>query len=163
MNWYAGSNPGCGPSGVPSSARVDIATANNVTWQDAFQFDPTGATGSSNAFFPPGSSGPNWVLTPNHLITIKGNRLQTTALLTIDSGKTGCLMVVIDDANNRILHTNVPDMVIGGTAAATGVTGAGLIPGCYVYDWIMYDNSVPPIRTGLMHGRFILQDGVGNE
>jgi hypothetical protein len=165
MNWYADGTPWGGPSGVPTSARVDLATSNNATWQDAFQFDPTGSTGAPTPnFWPPGSTGPNWTLTPNHLITIKGNRLQTVPLMTIDSGKTGCQLIVIDDAINRILHTNVSDMVLTGVVTGTtGATGQGLIPGTYVYDWIMYDNSVPPIRTALMHGKFVLSDGVGGE
>src|SRR6516164_4709930 len=151
-----------GPSGVPTSARIDIATVNNVTWEDAFQFDGTGPTGNTPNFWPPGTTGPQWTLAgQNHLITIKGNRLQASPLLRIDSGVTGCQMIVVDDANNRILHTLVPDTVLSGTGAATGVTGPGLIPGTYVYDWVMYDGSSPPIRIALMHGKFVVQDGVG--
>jgi hypothetical protein len=157
MSYYGG-----GPSGVPTSARVDIATSNNVTWQDAFQFDPTGPTGSQPNFWPPGVTGPAWTLfNQSFLITIKGNRLQPAALLTIDSGQPGCVMVIVDDPNNRVLHTNVPDAVLAGLTGATGVTGAGLIPGQYVYDWIMYDQSNPAVRVALMHGKFVLQDGVG--
>jgi hypothetical protein len=152
-----------GPSGVPTSARVDITTPNNATWEDAFQFDPTGATGSSNAFWPPGLTGPQWTLFgQNHKITIKGNRLQTAAALIIDSGVTGSTVVITDDPNNRILHVNVPDTVMtGGVTGWTGVTGPGLIPGTYVYDWVMYDGSSPPIKVQMMHGKFVMADGVG--
>jgi len=157
MSWY-----GEGPSGVPTSARVDIATSNNVTWEDAFQFDPTGPTASAPNFWPPGSTGPAWTLTgQNHLITIKGNRLQPAPLLVIDSGKTGQNLIITDDPNSRILHTSVPDFVLNGVSGATGATGPGLIPGCYVYDWIMYDASNPSIKVALMHGKFVYEDGVG--
>ena len=157
MSWYGG-----GPSGVPTSARVDIATAQNVTWEDAFQFDPTGPTGSIPNFWPPGITGPAWTLSnQNFIITIKNNFLQTSPALLIDSGVTGCQMVVVDDYNSRILHMNVPDAVIAGSLAATGVTGPGLIPGEYVYDFRMYDQSNPAVKIALMHGLFIVEPGVG--
>ncbi len=151
-----------GPSGVPTSARIDLATVNNATWEDAFQFDPTGPTGSQPEFWPPGITGPAWTLTnQNFLITIKGNLLQPTPLLQIDTGVVGCNLLVVDDVNSRILHMNVPDVVLNGFTGATGCTGAGLIPGCYIYDFVMYDQSHPPVKIALMHGLFVFQDGVG--
>ena len=151
-----------GPSGVPTSARVDISTVNNATWEDAFQFDPTGPTGSQPSFWPPGVTGPAWTLTnQNFLVTIKGNLLQSTPLLQIDTGVTGCNLIVVDDVNSRILHMNVPDVVMNGFTGAVGCTGQGLIPGWYIYDFIMYDQSHPPVKIALMHGRFQYADGVG--
>jgi len=151
-----------GPSGVPTSARVDLSAVNNATWEDAFQFDPTGPTGSQPSFWPPGVTGPAWTLTnQNFLVTIKGNLLQPTPLLQIDTGVTGCTLLVVDDPNSRILHMNVPDVVMNGFTGATGCTGPGLIPGWYIYDFIMYGQSSPPVKTALMHGRFQFADGVG--
>ena len=163
MSWYADGNPPCGPSGVPTSSRVDIATSNNVTWQDAFQFDPTGPTGNVPNFWPPGFTGPSWNLdNKSFVITIKGNRLQTTPMLIVDSG-INPQAVVIADSNSRIVYTNVPDVVMNGVTGMSGVTGPGLIPGTYVYDWIMYDNQNPSVRIALQHGLFVMQDGVGSE
>ncbi len=135
---------------------------NNATWEDAFQFDPTGPTGSQPNFWPPGITGPAWTLSnQNFIITIKGNRLQSTPLLQIDTGVVGCQLLVVDDVNSRILHMNVSDRILNGFTGATGCTGAGLIPGEYIYDFIMYDQSHPPVKIALMHGRFVFQDGVG--
>lgn len=152
-----------GPSGVVTAARVDTVTATNVTWQDAYQFDPTGTTGCPPpVYWPCGATGPSWTLAgQNFLITIKGNRQQPVPLLQIDSGVTGCQMVVVDDVNNRILHVNVPDTVLtGGVTGVTGVTGVGLVPGCYDWDFVMYDGSKPPVRVMLMEGEFVLKEGV---
>ncbi len=151
-----------GPSGVPTSARVDLSVANNGTWEDAFQLDPTGPTGSQPDFWPPGITGPAWTLSnQNFLITIKGNLLQNTPLLQIDSGVTGCQLVVVDDVNSRIFHMNVSDRFMNGFTGTTGITGAGLIPGCYIYDLVMYDQNSPPVKIPLMHGKFVFGDGVG--
>lgn len=158
-------NP-CGPSGLVTSARVDIVTATDVTWEDAFQFDPTGPTGTS--FVPFTGTGPAWTLNgQNFKFSIKSNWLQVNPLMTIDSGKTGQQLVIIQDAISRIISTSVPDNVLfgsaytGGITGVTGATGVGLIPGNYCYDLVMYDQSVPPIKIGLMHGRFVLQVGQG--
>ncbi len=153
-----------GPSGVVTSARVDIATSDNVTWSDAFQFDPPGPSGTLviGGFLigPTGPTGAQWTLTNNFRIDFKGNKGQTGPLLSIDSGVTGCQLVVVNDAVNRILSMNVSEKIITGATGATGATGPGLIPGHYDYDFIMYDNSSPPVRTALMHGEFRLQHGV---
>ena len=42
----------------------------------------------------------------------------------------------------------------------TGVTGVGLVPGCYDWDFVMYDGSNPPVRVMLMEGEFVLKEGV---
>ena len=134
--WY-------GPVG-PSSAFVDIAVQNNATFNDPFQFDPPpyGFTGAT------GCTGPQWnFVNQNFRLDIKGNREQTSALLSVTSTAG---QIVVDDAINRVLHFNVPESVIS----------AALIPGEYVYDFIMFDNSVPPIRVPLMHGRFVVREGI---
>lgn len=149
-----------GPSGAITSARVDIFTTVDSTWLDAWQFDPTGPTGT--CFVPFTGTGPAWTLTgQNFRFSIKSNWLQKTPLLTIDSGVTGQQGIIIQDVNSRIISTQVPVEAIFGSVAptgysgstgVTGVTGPGLIPGDYVYDLVMYDNSSPPIRIQLMHG-----------
>ena len=151
-------------SDILTAARVDILTATNVTWQDAFQFDPTGTTGccSPPPYWPCGATGPAWnFVGQNFLVTIKGNRQQPVPLMQIDSGMTGQNLIVIDDVNSRILHTNVPDTVLtGNVTGTTGATGVGLVPGTYVYDFVMYDGSTPPVRVMLMEGKFVLKEGV---
>jgi hypothetical protein len=147
---------------------VDIVTATDTTWQDAFQFDPTGPTGTS--FVPFTGTGPAWTLTGyNFRFNIKSNWLQPTPLITVDSGVPGQQVIVIQDANSRIISTNVPDVALfasaypNGITGWTGVTGPGLIPGRYCYDLVMYDGSSPqPVKIGLMHGIFELQVGQGN-
>ena len=131
---------GCSHPVGPVSAFVDLITQNNASFTDAFQFDPppngvTGATGGA------------WTLYPNMRLDIKGNYSQGTFLLslTTDAGE-----IVIDDAVQRVIHFNVPESTI--TAA--------LLPGRYIYDLIMYDNSTPPIRIPLMHGEFVVAQGV---
>ena len=151
-----------GPSGVATAAKVNIVTSNNVSWEDAFQFDPPGRTGYPYPpYWPWGATGPTWTFAgQNFRMDVKGNRGQTGALLSLDSGPTGSTVIVVDDSVNRILHFNVPEEVITGVTNITGTTGIGLLPGNYVYDFIMYDGSNPPIRIMLMQGKFIVQDGV---
>lgn len=138
-----------GPSGLVTAARVDIVTSNNVTWEDALQFDP-----------PPtytGCTGVNWGMTgQNFRMDIKGSRWQATGpYLSITSPN----QIIVDDATNRILHFNVPEAVITGATGAAGATGPGLVPGKYGYDFIMFDGSTPPVRVMLMQGNFVLSDG----
>lgn len=128
----------------PSSAFVDIIEQNNASMTDAFQFDPPplGLGGFT------GCTGPNWdMVGQNFRLDIKGNRQQVAFLLSLTSAAGE---IVVDDATQRILHFNVPDTVLS----------AALVPGEYVYDFIMYDNSTPSIRVALMHGRFVLKDGI---
>lgn len=144
-----------------TAARVDIATATNVTWQDAFQFDPPPIPGLPTPPYNNGATGPAWTLTgQNFVMDIKGNVQGTGPALTLDSGPTGSVMFIVDDANNRILHSNVPDTVLTGLTGATGATGPGLIPGRYIYNFVMYDASNPSIRIMLMEGKFHLEQGV---
>jgi len=122
---------------APSSANVMLSTPNNATFNDAIQFDPP----------VPGVTGPAWTLTgQNFRLDIKPNHEQATLLsLTSGAGE-----IVVDDAIQRIIHFNVPESVLS----------AALQPGEYIYDLIMYDGSVPAVRIPLMHGRFVVTDGV---
>ncbi len=122
---------------APSSANVDITTSNNATFSDAFQFDPP----------IPGVTGTSWTIAPNLRMDVEPNHEQNTALVSFTSAAG---QIVIDDAVTRVIHFNVPDTVIQ----------AALVPGRYIYDLIMFDNSSPPIRTVLMHGKFYVTDGV---
>lgn len=109
-----------------TTARVDLTTPNNVTWQDAFQFGTPGDT--------------TWSLTGQSFrMDIKGDSQDAAALLSLTSaGGT----IVVDDVVQRIVHLNVPEATIQ----------ASLPPGNYVYDFIMFDASVPPVRVQLMRG-----------
>lgn len=121
----------------PTSANVKLTENNNATMQDALQFDPklTGTTGTWN------------FSNKKFRLDIKGNREQLVPLLSLtsDAGQ-----IVVDDVTLRILHFNVPESVLQ----------AALVPGCYFYDFVMYDLSTPPVRTVLMHGEFVLKDGI---
>ncbi len=130
----------CKPVPGPVSAFVDLVTQRNASFTDAFQFDPppNGVTGAT---------GPAWTLYPNMRLDIKGNLEQSTFLLSLT---TAAGEIVIDDMVQRIIHFNVPESTIA----------AALLPGRYVYDLIMYDFSVPPIRIPLMHGEFVVSLGV---
>ncbi len=121
----------------PSSANVKIITAKNATFSEAYQFDPpvTGVTP------------PSWTLYPNFRMDVKGYYEQVSPLVSFTSGAG---QIVVDDDVQRIIHFNVPETII--TPA--------LVPGRYFYDLIMYDNSSPAIRISLMHGEFIVTDGV---
>ena len=147
-----------GPSGVPTSARVDFTTGDNETFRDAIQFDPPGPSGSCGCT---GPTGDNWGFTgQNFRMDIKGNRGQTGPLLSMVGPTGGSSLFQIQDPVNRIFNFNVPEAVLLGTATATGCTGPGLIPGKYVYDFLMFDVSKPPIRVQLMHGNFELKHGI---
>jgi hypothetical protein len=150
--------------GPPTSTRVDIATSNNTTWHDAFQFDPPGMSGCGcqDDWQSAGITQQAWGFTnQNFRLDIKGNKEQAVPLLSI-WGPTGASnLIQIDDFVNRILNFNVPEGVItGALTGISGSTGVGLVPGEYVYDFIMYDQSVPSVRVALMHGKFRVHDGV---
>jgi hypothetical protein len=122
----------------PSSARVKIVTAKNATFQEAYQFDPPDADDPTP---------PAWSLMPNFRLDVKAYFEQAVALLSLTSAAG---QIVVDDPVNRLIHFNVPETSIV----------PPLVPGVYVYDLINFDNSVPPIRIPLMHGEFIVTDGV---
>lgn len=122
-----------------SSAHVDLVAQINASFQDSIQFDPPVA----------GVTGPAWTLTnQNFRMDIAANYETNTSLLSITSAAG---QIVVDDATLRIIHFNVPEATM---------SAAGLIPGCYVYDLIMFDNSSPAVRVPLMHGKFYMRDGV---
>jgi hypothetical protein len=107
---------------------------NNATWEDSFVFGDTGDV--------------SWSFTGQHFVAdIKGTADDPNPLLSLSDidGE-----IVVDDAVQRILHFNVDD--------ATIQQSLGL--GCYVYDLVMYDTSVPPIRVVLMHGKLQVCQGV---
>lgn len=121
-----------------SSANVDLIAANNATFGDALQFDPP----------VPGVTGPAWSFSgQNFRLDVKPNFETASPLLSLTSAAS---QIIVDDVTQRILHFNVPE----------GVISAALIPGTYLYDFIMFDASVPAVRVVLMHGRFIVTDGV---
>jgi hypothetical protein len=142
-----------GPSGVITAARVDLTASTNTTFEDAYQYDPP-----SNWT---GVTGPTWSFTGmNFQMDIKGNRGQTGPLLSVWGPTGGSNMIQVQDQTNRILNFNVPPAVLTGLTGGTGATGPGMVPGRYVYDFLMFDQSHPPIVVGLMFGEFTLYDGI---
>lgn len=115
-------------------AIVDITIANTVTWNDAFQFGVIGDT--------------TWSFTgQNFKLEVKASRDDATALFTASS--TGG-SIIVDDVVQRVLHMNVPEATLQ----------ANLPVAEYVYDLVMYDASVPPIRVQLMQGEVEVTQGV---
>jgi hypothetical protein len=113
-------------SASPTSEHLDITLALNATLQEAFRFGDTDDT--------------SWSFTDQHFrMDIKASREVDTVLLTLTDANG---RIVVDNATTRVLHLNVDDATLQ----------AALVPGCYVYDLIMYDESVPPIRVQLLHG-----------
>lgn len=118
-----------------TAACVDIYASNNVTLQDAFQFDD--ATDTSWSF-----TGMTFEM------EIKASREDTVALLTLTSGASE---IVVDDEALRILHLNVDPASLQ----------AALPCGEYVYDLVMIDPApTPDVLTQLMYGRLFLKQGV---
>lgn len=119
---------------APTSAIVNIATQDNVTLQDAFQFGTPGDT--------------SWSLVGmSFTMEVKASRDDVMPLIELTSGGG---QIIVDDVMQRVVHLNVPDTAIQ----------ASLPVATYVYDFIMYDTSVPPIRTVLMQGRLYVSKGV---
>lgn len=113
---------------------VDIFAGDNATLQDAFRFGVLGDT--------------SWSFTGQSFkMEIKASRDDVAPLLTLTSAGGS---IIVDDAVQRVLHLN-KDMTTLQAAVPVGE---------YVYDFIMFDASVPPIRTVLMQGRFVLKHGV---
>ena len=137
-----------GAYGIPTAAIVNITTADNVTFEDAYQFDPPAVPGQPlPPYYPAGGTGPTWGFTgQNFRMDIKTNLNASGPSLTLTSAAG---QIVVDDFTNRILHFNVPETIF-----------SGLIPGTFLYDFIMFDGSVPPIRVMLMQGKFYLQHGI---
>jgi hypothetical protein len=124
---------GCGYHSA-TSAHVDLAIDNNVTWSDAFAFGTAGDT--------------SWTLTGQSFeMNVQRNRFDPTPLLHMT---TAAGQIITDDPVQRVIHLNVSPASIQ----------AALTPGCYVFDLVMADNSVPPIRVALMHGKVQVNQGV---
>lgn len=124
----------CQVTSPPSSADVTIVTANNATFQDAIQFGDEDDTTWSFA-------------NKSFQLDVKANAEDASPLGSFSSGAGE---IVISDYTLRILYFNVPRE----TLAADG-----LIPGEYVYDLLMTDLN-NAVVTPLMHGPFIVSDGV---
>jgi energy-converting hydrogenase Eha subunit C len=77
-------------------------------------------------------------------------KAQFSQLVPLCTFTTGAGQIVVDDPVQRVIHFNVPETLIV----------PPLVPGKYFYDVIMFDGSTPPIRIPLMHGDFIVTDGV---
>jgi hypothetical protein len=119
-----------------TSARVDLITGNNTSFVDAFQFGTLGDTSWS-------FSGQSFRM------DIKGNKVtQSSPLVSFTSGAG---QIVVDDPVQRILHFNVAETVL---------SAAGIVPGEYWYDLIMFDGSSPAVRIALMEGKFKVYLGV---
>lgn len=117
-----------------TASRVDIETYDNGTWSDAFQFGTVGDT--------------SWSFTGMSFhMDVKGSKDDATALLSLTTSNG---RIVVDDPVQRILHFNVTESDLE----------AVLVPGLYVYDLVMIDTSVPPIRTPLMTGKVKVRHGV---
>lgn len=127
----------CGHHSV-TSAHVDLAIDNNVTWSDAFQFGTPGDT--------------SWSFTNmTFTLEVKRSRYDASPLLSISSSVVSTTgYIAIDDPIQRALHVTVPYTTIR----------ADLTNGEYVYDLVMADNSSPPVRTALMHGKLCVGQGV---
>ena len=122
----------CGHS--VTSAHVDLQIDNNATWMDAFQFGQPGDL--------------TWTLTgQNFEMDVQTTRYDPTPLLSL---KSIAGTIIIDDVIQRVIHLNVDPLAIQ----------AALKPGVYVYDLVMLDGSVPPIRVPLMHGEVEVCQGV---
>jgi hypothetical protein len=117
-----------------TSALVNIYSGDNSTLQDAFQFGVTGDVTWSFAAM-------------TFEMSVKASRDDVTPLVTFtsDAGQ-----IIVDDVVARVLHLNVPDTTLQ----------ADLPPAEYVYDLIMIDGSMPPIRTALMQGHLTIVRGV---
>jgi hypothetical protein len=120
--------------GPITASIVNITTSNNVTFQDALRFGVEGDTtwSFSNKTFE---------------MQVKASRDDDTPLTTFTSGAGE---IVVDDVVQRVLHFNVPEATII----------ADLPVAVYVYDFLMIDNSVVPVRTMLMQGTLTINRGV---
>lgn len=117
-----------------TAACVDIYVPNNVTWQDAFQFGVTGDT--------------TWSFVgQSFIVEVKASGNDATPLFTLS---TALGSIVTDSAVLRVLHFNVPKTAIL----------ASLPVGEYVYDLVMFDASVPPVRVPLMSGHVFVTQGI---
>ena len=138
------------PNAVATAASGDLVTSTNTTWQDGFQFDPPAVPGQPPPpYWPFGVTGPTWTFqNQNFRMDVKTNINATGPIASWTSSNN---QIIVDDITNRILHMNVPE---------TQFSINGMVPGTYIYDFIMFDNSSPPIRVMLMQGKFRLREGI---
>ncbi len=114
-------------------AIVNFEVQDNGTFSDAIQFGDPDDT--------------SWSLTGmSFKMEVKASRDDTSPLVTWTSSSE----IIVDSVSQRVIHFNVPDTVLQ----------ASLPPAEYVYDFLMIDGSVPPIRTPLMAGKFVVSRGV---
>lgn len=119
---------------ILTAAIVNMVTQDNATFQDALQFGTPGDT--------------TWSFVGMTFeMSVKASRDDVSPLVTFTSGAG---QIVVDDVVNRVLHFNVPDTTIQ----------ADLPVATYVYDFLMIDGSMPPIRTVLMQGQLGIKRGV---
>jgi hypothetical protein len=116
-------------------ATVDIEIQSNATWLDAFQLGTVGDTSWS-------------FVGQNFRCDVKVNRDAASSLITMTTANG---QVIIDDPIQRVLHFNVPE---------TALAAAGILPGNYVYELVMYDNSTPAIRVPMMGGKLRVKIGI---
>lgn len=113
---------------------VNLFTADNATFQDAFMFGVVGDT--------------SWNLVGQSFeMSVKASRDDVTPLVTFTSVAGA---IIVDDTIQRVIHMNVSEAALN----------AALPCGEYVYDLIMFDGSAPPIRTQLMQGKLFVKRGV---
>lgn len=119
---------------ILTAAIVNLATQDNATFQDALRFGTPGDT--------------TWSFVGMTFeMSVKASRDDVSPLVTLTSGSG---QIVVDDVVNRVLHFNVPYTSIQ----------ADLPVATYVYDLLMLDGSMPPIRTVLAQGRLEVTRGV---
>lgn len=119
--------------------RVDIEIANNVWWDDQFQFgDPNDFTWTLNGL--------------TFYLGIKHTDDDAAPFVTYTSAAG---LLVVQDPINRILGMLVPDTTIRNGAGGL----VALPPGKYVYDLIMVANSNGQ-TDGLMYGELSVKQGV---
>ena len=58
--------------------------------------------------------------------------------------------IIVQDVNQRIVSTNVSPARIQQNSP----------PSTYIYNFLMFDNSNPPVYTLLMYGKFIVKPGI---
>lgn len=113
---------------------VNMKISDNATWADSLQFGAPWDT--------------TWSFTGMSLkCEVKASRDDTSALLTAQTSDNSILIL---DAATRLMQFNVPDTEIQSDLPVAD----------YVYDLIMEDTSMPPIRTLLCQGTLKVRKGV---
>lgn len=119
---------------APTAAIVNFVVPDNATFQDPIQFGTPGDT--------------SWSLAnQNFRMEVKASRDDTSPLAAFTSAAN---QIIVDDPVQRLIHFNVPDTTLQSELPCAE----------YVYDFVMYDNSVPPIRVVLMQGEYKVTKGV---